>query len=192
MKVRKSAILRLITAVLAISILAIALACQGEDAATPTTAPTAVPPTATSPSMDGEPTATPVAETTVPDLTWMERYLQSPGYDPDWGQPIVGGTFIFGAQGDTTTFNATGQGCCYTHGCFRGLPVNTLFRIDAWTGDLTAIEGDLVESWDVSEDGRTITMKLYEGVMFHEKMTEESIVPAEFNGGKILGDEFVC
>ena len=195
MKVRNTSILRLIIAGLAITMLAIALACASEEpepTSPPATAPTPTTSAAATPlTVDAQPTATPV-DVMEMDLTWMDRYLQSPGYDPAWGEPVKGGTYIFGAQGDSTTFNATGQGCCYTHGCFRGLPVNTLFRIDAWQGDLTAIEGDLVESWDVSEDGKTITMKLYEGVMFHEKMTEESVVPAEFNGGKILGDEFVC
>ena len=192
MRVGKASILKLVLASLTITMLVVALACASEEATPEPTSPPA--PTATSPSAPGaaQPTATPVADMAPADLTWMERYLQSPGYDPAWGEPVRGGTFVFGAQSDNAKFNTTGQGCCYTHGCYRGLPVNTLFRIDAWQGDLTAIEGDLVESWDVSEDGQTITMKLHEGVMFHEKMTEESIVPMEFNGGQILGDEFVC
>ena len=192
MKVRKSAILRLIMAGLAISILAVALACASEE---PTAAPTAVPPTATAPPVPGgvQPTATPVEQVGT-DIPWMDRYLQSPGYDPEWGQPIRGGTYIFGAQRDGTTFYANDQGCCYTHGCFRGLPWSSLFRIDAWTGDLAAIEGDLVESWEMSDDGLTLTMQLRQGVMFFDEasMAEESIVPAEYNGGRILGDEFVC
>ena len=194
MRAGKASILKLVLASLTIAMLVVALACASEEEPTeaPTAAPTPTTPAAATPlTVGGQPTATPV-EQMAEDLTWIERYLQSPGYDPAWGEPVQGGTYIFGAQGDSTTFNTTGQGCCYTHGCFRGLPVNTLFRIDAWQGDLTAIEGDLVESWDVSEDGKTITMKLHEGVMFHEKFTEESVVPAEFNGGKILGDEFVC
>ena len=193
MMLRKALIMRFIMVIIAMGMLAVALACASEEEAT--IAPTEPPaPTATSPSMTGgaQPTATPVGDTAPADVTWMDRYLQSPGYDPAWGEPVRGGTYIFGAQGDSTKFNTTGQGCCYTHGCFRGLPVNTLFRIDAWLGDLTAVEGDLVESWEVSEDGKTITMNLHEGVFFHEKMTEESVVPEEFNGGKILGDEFVC
>ena len=191
MRNKYTSILKPTLAVLAVAMLVVALACRGEDATPEPTSPP--PPTATSPSMPSEPqaTATPV-DVMEMDQTWMDRYLQSPGYDSAWGQPVRGGTYIFGAQGDSTTFNTTGQGCCYTHGCFRGLPVNTLFRIDAWQGDLTAVEGDLVESWDVSGDGKTITMKLHEGVMFHEKMTEESVVPEEFMGGRILGDEFVC
>ena len=124
----------------------------------------------------------------------MDRYLQSPGYNPEWGQPVKGGTFIFGAQRDSTTFHPATQSCCYTHGCYAGLPTNSLFRIDAWTGDLTTIEGDLVESWDMSDDGMTLTMQLRQGVMFIDEasIAEQSTLPVEFNGGQILGDEFVC
>ena len=191
MKVRNASISRLLVAGLAISILVVALACASEE---PTAAPTAVPPTATSPSMpDGEATATPVEmiDSTTP---WIDRYLQSPGYNPEWGQPVKGGTFIFGANRDDTRFNPSSQGCCYTHGCFRGLPWNSLFRIDPWVGTLDTTEGDLVESWEMSDDGLSLTMQLREGVMFFDEasMPEESIVPAEFDGGRILGDEFVC
>ena len=194
---RNTSIFKPIVAVLAITMLVVALACQGEDT-TPTTPPT-TPPTATSPAaatpltLDGQPTATMVPET-MADLTWMERYLQSPGYDPAWGEPKTGGTFVFGAQRDLTIFNYGTHVCCYFHGCFRGLPSNSLFRIDAWTGDLTTIEGDLVESWDMSDDGMTLTMKLQEGVMFQDNpnVPDEYVIPDEFNGGRINGDEFVC
>ena len=194
MRLRNASILKPVIAVLAVAMLMVALACAGEDE--PTAAPTAaaiptVPAASTPLTVDGQPTATPVDQMQL-DLTWMERYLQSPGYDSAWGQPVEGGTYIFGAQRDNTRFNHTIQGCCYNHGCFRGLPTNSLFRIDAWQGDLAAIEGDLVESWDMSADGLTLTMQLREGVKFFEKMAEESTVPAEFNGGQILGDEFVC
>ena len=194
MRLRNASILKPVIAVLAVAMLMVALACAGEDepTAAPTAAATPTVPAASTPlTVDGQPTATPVDQMQ-PDLTWMERYLKSPGYDPAWGQPITGGTYIFGAQRDNTTFNHAIQGCCYNHGCFRGLPTNSLFRIDAWTGDLASIEGDLVESWDMSDDGLTLTTQLRQGVKFFEKMAEESTVPAEFNGGQILGDEFVC
>ena len=187
MLLRNASILRPIIAILAIAMLAVALACAGEDEPTATTPP----PTATSPSMDGQPTATAVPDT-MTDLTWMERYLQSPGYDPEWGEPKTGGTFVFGAQLDVSRFTPSNQGCCYYHGCYRGLPWNSLFRIDPWTGDLTAIEGDLVESWEMSEDGKTLTMQLQEGVKFFEDIPSESPLPVEFEGGLIAGDEFVC
>ena len=191
---RTASIPRLLIVVLATTMLAVALACAGEEA-TPTSEPvaTSVPATATSPPVPGgvQATATPV-EQMGSDTPWMDKYLQSPGYDPEWGQPIKGGTFIFGAQRDSTTFYANNQGCCYTHGCFRGLPWSSLFGIDAWTGDLTAIEGELVESWDMSDDGLNLTLNLRQGIMFFDQMAEKSIVPAEYNGGQILGDELVC
>ena len=138
----------------------------------------------------------PVSEA-ITDLPWIERYLLSPGYDPEWGEPVTGGTFIFGAQRDSTRFHPFEQSCCYTHGCYAGLPMNSLFRIDAWTGDLTTVEGDLVESWEMSEDGKTLTMQLQQGVTFFDEeslsaQTTPTSVPAEFNGGQILGDELVC
>ena len=194
MKLRNTVTFRHIVALLAMTILVVAMACRSEDA-TPTSEPTATSPSpaATSQSVDGEPTATPVMAPDT-DLGWMDRYLQSPGYNPDWGQPVKGGTFVFGAQRDGTVFHPHRQSCCYTHGCYAGLPVNSLLRIDPWTGDLTTIEGDLVESWDMSEDGMTLTMQLHQGVMFFDEasMPEETTVPVEFNGGLILGDEMVC
>ena len=191
---RIQSIPKLVVAIMATTLLAIALACASEEE--PTTAPTAAPtpttPAAATPfSAVVQPTATPVDPAMTEDLTWMERYLKSPGYDPAWGEPIRGGTYIFGAQRDGVTFNLESQSCCYTHGCYAGLPSNSLFRIDAWTGDLTTIEGDLVESWDMAEDGLSLTMNLQEGVYFHE-LHPESPIPAEYNGGQISGDEFVC
>ena len=188
---RNTSMARLLVAVLATAMLAVALACASEDPEA-TSEPTAVPPTATPPQIVTQPTATPVDGGTMADLTWMERYLESPGYDPEWGDPKTGGTFVFGAQLDVSRFTPAEQGCCYYHGCYRGLPWNSLFRIDPWTGDLGAIEGDLVESWEMAEDGLSLTMQLREGVTFFHDIPEQSPLPAEYNGGQIAGDEFVC
>ena len=188
---RNTSIARLLVAVLATTLLAVALACASEDPAA-TSEPTAVPPTATPPQIVTQPTATPVDGGAMADLTWMERYLESPGYDPAWGDPRTGGTFVFGAQLDVSRFTPAEQGCCYYHGCYRGLPWNSLFRIDPWTGDLGAIEGDLVESWEMAEDGLSLTMQLREGVTFFHDIPEQSPLPDEYNGGQIAGDEFVC
>ena len=196
MFLRNTVLSRPLIAILAVTMLVVALACASDEA-TPTSEPTSTspPPTATSAPVDGaQPTEAPVADGEM-DVDWMEQYLQSPGYDPAWGQPVRGGTFVFGANRDITRFNPWNQGsCCYYHGCYAGMSTNGLFRIDAWTADLTTIEGDLVESWDMSQDSMTLTMKLHEGIMFFDEasMPEETTVPAEFNGGRILGDEFVC
>ena len=105
MKLRNASMFRPVLAVLAITMLVVALACASEDP-TPTSPPaTSPPPTATSAPVDGaQPTEAPVADGEM-DVDWMEQYLQSPGYDPAWGQPVRGGTFVFGANRDGTTFN---------------------------------------------------------------------------------------
>ena len=196
MRLRNTSIVKPIIAVLATTMLAIALACASEEpeaTSPPVTAPTPTTSAAATPlTLDAQPTDTPVPDVSMAELGWMDRYLQSPGYDSDWGQPVKGGTYIFGAQRDSNQFTPATQGCCYTHGCFRGLPWNSLFRIDPWTGDLTAIEGDLAESWDMSQDGKNLTIKLHEGVTFFHTIPDDSPLPAEYNGGLIAGDEFVC
>ncbi len=194
MMLRNASILRLTIAVLATAMLAVALACASEEPeAEPTAAPTPTIPAASTPlTLDTQPTDTPVPDPSMADLGWMERYLQSPGYDEAWGQPVSGGTYIFGAQRDSNQFTPATQGCCYTHGCFRGLPWNSLFRIDPWTGDLTAVEGDLVDTWNMSEDGTELSLQLHEGVTFFHTIPEDSPLPTEFNGGQIAGDDFVC
>ena len=190
--IRNASIPRLLIAVLAVAMLAVALACASEEE--PTVAPTAVSTPTTSaaatPFGVGQPTATPV-EPTDTDLGWMDRYLQSPAITRTGASPSGAVRTSLAPSGDGTTFNLESQSCCYTHGCYAGLPTNSLFRIDAWTGDLTAIEGDLVESWDMSDDAMTLTMNLHQGVMFQE-LHPESPIPAEYNGGLISGDEFVC
>ena len=83
---------------------------------------------------------------------------------------------------DAATLTAASEGC----------PWNSLFRIDPWTGDLTAVEGDLVDTWNMSEDGTELALQLHEGVTFFHTIPEDSPLPTEFNGGLIAGDDFVC
>ena len=186
---RNASILRSVVAVLAAAMLAVALACASEEpTAAPTTAPatTAPQPTATVPSAEmALPTATPVIEEEM-ELTWIQRYLKSPGYDPAWGEPKTGGTFIFGSNRDTTNFNPSTIGGCYSHGCWSELAYNSLFRIDPWVG-LGTFEGDLAESWEMSEDGSKLTITFQEGVTFYDNPH----LPAEV-ADKVNGDAFVC
>ena len=171
---------RPIIAILAGTMLMVVLACAG-DSATPTSEPT-------SPA-GAAATAVPEATESVGELTWIQRYMNSPGYDPAWGEPKTGGTFVFGGNRDSAAFNPNSfNSGCYTHGCNAGLGFNGLLRIDVWQGKLDIIEGDLAESWDMSDDGLTLTVQLHEDVLFHDNPN----VPAEYNGGKIRGDEFVC
>ena len=141
MRIQNASIVRPVLAGLVTAILVFALACQSEDAP-PTDEPAATEamPTATSPSMDGQPTATQVTDAVV-EGTWIEQYLQSPGYNPDWGEPKTGGAIVFGANRDGKPLPVTTMGGCYTHGCWD-MPFNSLFRIDVWQGKLDAIEGD--------------------------------------------------
>jgi len=56
---------------------------------------------------------------------------------------------------------------------------NGLVRFKPGTADLKAIEGDLAESWEVSEDKLVWTFKLRKGVQFHGdygEMTAEDVV----------------
>ena len=186
---RNASVLRPVVALLAGAMLAVALACASEE---PTAAPTAVPatntpaPTPTTPSADMVlPTNTPVAEADM-DLSWIELYKKSPGYDPAWGEPKTGGTFIFGSNRDTTNFNPATVGGCYSHGCWGELTYNSVFRIDPWVG-LGTFEGDLAESWELSEDGLSLTIQLREGVTFYNNPH----LPEEV-ADKVNGDEFVC
>ena len=159
--------------------LMIAVACAGGDEeATTAPAATAVP----------EVVATAVPEVVSDaDKTHIERYLDSPGYDPDWGQPKTGGTFVFGSNRDTTKFNPSTIGGCYAHGCWSELAYNSLFRIDPWVGDIEALEGDVAESWAMSGDGKTLEVTIREGVTFYTNPH----LPAEV-ADKVNGDSFTC
>ena len=189
MRRRNASILRSVVAVLAATMLAVALACASEEPTeAPTTAPATTAPTATPTVPSAEmvlPTATPISDTEM-ELGWLERYLKSPGYDPAWGEPRTGGTFIFGSNRDTTRFTPSTIGGCYSHGCWNELAYNSLFRIDPWVG-LGTFEGDLAESWEMSEDGSTLTITLQEGVTFYDNPH----LPAEV-ASKVNGDAFVC
>ncbi len=189
MRLRSASIFRPIVAVLAVTMLAVALACASEDATPePTSAPaTNTPaPTATTPGQMTLPTATPVAETEM-DLAWMDRYLKSPGYDPAWGEPRTGGTFIFGSNRDNTDFSPSTIGGCYAHGCWNELAYNSLFRVDPWVG-LGTFEGDLAESWEMSEDGSTPDYKAPgRGDLLRITPTFRQRWPSKVNG-----DAFVC
>lgn len=149
-------------------------------AAAPAAAAVAAPTTALA-----RPTAVPTPVVVATDLSYMEQYLNSPGYDPGWGQPKSGGILRYGAS-----HNFTGHDPNYGHS-FEGpqfLPTyNALLRFDTWQGLAGPIEGDLAETWSLSSDGLSVTFTLREGVKFQDNPN----LPAEV-GAKVSGDEFTC
>ena len=187
MSLDKALRLRPIMAVLAAVMMVAALACAGGADPTATSAPTATSPAPTASAAgtgSTDATAVPVETADVPS-TWMERYVQGEGYKAEWGEPQSGGIFKYGASHDGYRF-APGTG----HG-YRGDEVmtiqNALFRSNPWVG-LGTLEGDLVDTWTVSDDGLVLSMNLHQGVKFQDNPH----VPESFNGGLIRGDEFTC
>ena len=134
------------------------------------------------------PTVVPTPVPVAMELTAVEIMLKGPGYQPEWGQPVFGGTLIYGAS---HTF--TGHDPNYGHS-FEGaqfLPTyNALLRFDPWLGINGAIEGDLAETWDISGDGTSVTFKLRQGVVFQTNPN----LPAAIAGpaGGVSGDSFTC
>ena len=64
--------------------------------------------------------------------SWIEKYVQGPGYKPEWGQPQTGGILKYGAS-----HVLIGHDPNYGHS-FEGpqfLPTyNALLRFDTWQG----------------------------------------------------------
>ena len=139
--------------------------------------PTLVPPTAV---------PTPVVMAAA-DTDWVNEYLGSDGYRPEWGQPVRGGVLIYGANlkldGHDPNYGHTYEGPQF-------LPTyNSLIKFDPWQGLTGPILPDLAETWDVSGDGTVITFKLREGVTFQDNPA--STLPAEVKA-LVAGDEFTC
>jgi len=170
-------------AILAGAIMLVALACAG-DSATPTSESTAVP-QATATAV-AQATATEVLSATKPvDGTHIEQYMQSSGYQPEWGTPVTGGILKWRVSRNNTDFTPNDSGT--THGLFNMPQYNSLIRFDPWVG-FTSIIPDLAKSWEWSSDNLNLTMKLEEGVTFQDNPD----VPEFYNGGRVRGDEFTC
>jgi len=119
------------------------------------------------------------------DVTWMDHYMSSPGYDTEWGQPKKGGIFQYGAS-----HPLLGHDPNYGHS-FEGpqfLPTyNALLRYDPWKGLTGQIEGDLAETWELQDGGSTVIFKLREGVNFQNNPN----LPSEI-ASVVSGDSFTC
>lgn len=89
-------------------------------------------------------------------------------------EPVAGGTFRYGVENDPTTMDCHAATSVFT---IQHLAphYSTLLRYK--TKEFPAIEGDIAESWSVSDDNRTYTFKIRDDVVFHngEKMTAEDV-----------------
>lgn len=190
MSLRVSSLTRLLALSLATVMIVAALACSGGADPTATTAPTATSPAPTATTAPASTDSGSVSEATaVPDVAevpaaWIDRYLQSPGYKAEWGEPKTGGIFKYGGS-HATTVHTPNVG----HG-FSGpqfLPTyNALLRVDPWVG-LGTVQGDLAKSWELSADGLTLSFVLHEGVKFQSNPNLPEHVQA-----LVSGDELTC
>ncbi|MBF8268013.1 MAG: peptide transporter substrate-binding protein, partial [Dehalococcoidia bacterium] len=184
-----------ILTVFVVAMLGVGLACAGEEAtptspptatlaptATATTAPTAtLVPTATATLVPGVPTPTATtvpAATAVPTVTATaaptatprqsaSSLTQLPGYKPEWGQPQRGGIMKLGMPQQPTTNRPPSWCVSAIYGPMCASVTNQLLRYDPWVG-MKSIIGDLAKSWGFSGDGLALTLKLEEGVKFHD------------------------
>ena len=145
-----------------------------------TAAPVAPQPTLSTPTP--VPTPAPMA---VSD--WVEAYLDSDGYRPEWGDPVYGGIVRYGAN---LKLNGHDPNYGHTYEGPQFLPsYNSLIKYDPWQGLTGPILPDLATTWEVNDDGTVITFTLREGVTFHDNPS--STLPAEVLMD-VAGDEFTC
>src|SRR2546421_3288985 len=116
----------------------------------------------------------------------MRRYLYSLGIaliaaalaTPAVAQdkPRYGGELVFAVPSEPPSYDAHRE---ETFGVIHPLAphYNTLLRPDPADKTATRIVGDLAESWTISKDGRTYTLKLRRGVKFHDgsEMTSKDV-----------------
>ena len=185
MRLRHALRVRPLLAVLAATLVVVALAYGGEDEPpTATTAPTA--PTATA-----EPEATEVTEPTAtlrpgqPTATtgptamevpqeeldyrdnWTEFLLSHRGYKAEWGEPQSGGIYKTAEPRPASRFQTTLGYGAFSRWQFTAH--NSVMMMDPW-GEITdAPICDLCESFEVSADGLTYTFVLRDNVQFHDE-----------------------
>ena len=90
--------------------------------------------------------------------------------------PRHGGELVFVVPSESPSYDAHQE---ETFGLIHPTAphYNTLLRTDPTDSTGTKIIGDLAESWSVSKDGRTYTIKLRKGVKFHDgsEMTSRDV-----------------
>jgi peptide/nickel transport system substrate-binding protein len=82
-------------------------------------------------------------------------------------KPRYGGELVFAVPSEPPSYDAHRE---ETFGVIHPLAphYNTLLRPDPNDPKASKIVGDLAESWTISKDGRTYTLKLRRGVKFHD------------------------
>src|SRR5437867_4889532 len=97
---------------------------------------------------------------------------------PAWGQekPRYGGELVFAVPSEPPSYDAHRES---TFGVIHPMAphYNTLLRTDPIDRTGTRIVADLAESWTISKDGRTYTLRLRRGVKFHDgsEMTSRDV-----------------
>src|SRR5262252_6103035 len=91
-------------------------------------------------------------------------------------KPRYGGELLFAVPSEPPSYDAHRE---ETFGVIHPLAphYNTLLRPDPNDRTASKIVGDLAESWTISKDGRTYTLKLRHGVKFHDgaEMTSKDV-----------------
>src|SRR5436309_8269521 len=91
-------------------------------------------------------------------------------------KPRYGGQLAFAVPSELPSYDAHRE---ETFGVIHPMAphYNTLLRADPTEKTASRIVGDLAESWTISKDGRTYTLKLHRGVKFHDgsEMTSRDV-----------------
>lgn len=171
----------------------ITVACGAEATPTPipataTSAPAAEPTATSAPAAEPTATSAPAAEPTATSAPTEEVVLLTgglpPACTPEGANPIPGGTLTMTGYDpgtyDTAQFNSW-EGAAtksFTHN--KLITYNICDPLDS--SDLSPYP-DLAESWEISEDGLTVTFHIRQGVMW------QNIPPV--NGRELVADDVV-
>ena len=166
-------------------VLIAAIACGGEDptavptntpvSAAPTDTPvpappadTPVPPPPTATLAPGEtprPTATPTPPPPQPTFTPTPTAVPTPTLEPGI-EPKYGGQVPMHAYSAPLLYHAPGSS--YQSVVSASPMWSALLQFNPETPALDDISGDLAETWEVSEDGRTYTFRLHDNIVWHD------------------------
>jgi len=100
--------------------------------------------------------------------------------------PKEGGTIVFGRGGDSVGLDPAYE----TDGNSFMVADNIYEQLVAYMDETTDIEPGLAKSWDISDDGKTYTFQLREGVNFHDgtPFNADAVV---FSIGRMMKDRNV-